>query len=162
MREYKIRNIMCSNREVCVVYETARWLWHKIFFFIKTHTPVWYQFDEKHQPGEPPRETLPLDEDWYRIRRPLYRHEHVYYDLDKALKANPNVKGVALIFFMGIGDYLYTTPMLAELKRNIRACRFTRTWAHSLTATTRRWWANCWKKTRILTKYSISTGCVIR
>ena len=55
MREYKIRNIMCSNREVCVVYETARWLWHKIFFFIKTHTPVWYQFDEKHQPGEPPR-----------------------------------------------------------------------------------------------------------
>lgn len=117
MREYKIRNIMCSNREVCVVYETARWLWHKIFFFIKTHTPVWYQFDEKHQPGEPPRETLPLDEDWYRIRRPLYRHEHVYYDLDKALKANPNVKGVALIFFMGIGDYLYTTPMLAELKK---------------------------------------------
>ena len=30
---------------------------------------------------------------------------------------NPNVKGVALIFFMGIGDYLYTTPMLAALKK---------------------------------------------
>lgn len=117
MREYKIRNMMCSNREACVVYETARWLWHKIFFFIHTHTPVWYRFDKKHRPGEPARETLPLDEDWYRIRRPLYRHEHVYYDLDKALKNNPDVKGVALIFFMGIGDYLYTTPMLAELKK---------------------------------------------
>lgn len=113
-----------SSRPLCVAYETLRWLWHKIFFFVHTHTPVWYRFDKKHQPGEPVRETLPLDKNWYRISRPLYRHEHVYYDLEKALKANPQVKGVALIFFMGIGDYLYTTPMLAALKAQYKDLPF--------------------------------------
>ena len=113
-----------SSRPLCVAYETLRWLWHKIFFFVHTHTPVWYRFDKKHQLGEPVQETLPLDKNWYRISRPLYRHEHVYYDLEKALKANPQVKGVALIFFMGIGDYLYTTPMLAALKAQYKDLPF--------------------------------------
>lgn len=117
MQEYKVRNMMCSNRELCVVYETLRWLWHKIFFFIHTHTPVWYQFDKKHERGKPVRETLPLNKAWHRIKRPLYRHEHVYYDFDKALAANPDLKGIALIFFMGIGDYLYATPMIEALKK---------------------------------------------
>lgn len=117
MQEYKVRNLMCANREVCVCYEALRWLFHKIFFFIRTHTPVWYRFDKKHVPGESVHETLPVNKEWHRIKRSLYRHEHVFYDLDKALAANPNLKGVALIFFMGIGDYLYTTPMLAALKK---------------------------------------------
>lgn len=109
--------MLYSSRPLCVAYETLRWLGHKIFFFIHTQTPVWYRFDQKHQPGDAVKETLPLDKNWYRICRPLYRHEHVYYDFDKALQVNPNVKGIALIFFMGIGDYLYTTPMLAALKQ---------------------------------------------
>ena len=113
-----------SFRPLCVAYETLRWLWHKIFFFIHTHTPVWYRFDQKHQPGEPVQEDLPLDKNWYRICRPLYRREHVYYDLTKALQVNPQVKGVALIFFMGIGDYLYTTPMLAALKQKYKDLPF--------------------------------------
>ena len=117
MQEYKWRNLMCSHREVCVCYEALRWLFHKIFFFLHTHTPVWYQFDKKHVLGKPVRETLPVNKEWHRIKRPLYRHEHVFYDLDKALAVNPKLKGVALIFFMGIGDYLYTTPMLATLKK---------------------------------------------
>ncbi|WP_143351256.1 glycosyltransferase family 9 protein [Candidatus Avelusimicrobium gallicola] len=112
-----LKHWIYSFRPLCVAYETLRWLWHKIFFFIHTPTPVWYQFDRKHQPVASVKETLPMDKNWYRICRPLYRHEHVYYDLQKALAANPNVKGVALIFFMGIGDYLYTTPMLAALKQ---------------------------------------------
>lgn len=116
MQEYNISKWMCSNRNVCVCYETLRWLWHKIFFFIHTHTPVWYQFDKKHLSG-PVTETLPVNKEWYRIKRPLYRHEHVYYNFDKALSVNPNVKGIALIFFMGIGDYLYTTPMIEALKK---------------------------------------------
>lgn len=99
------------------MYETLRWLWHKIFFFIHTHTPVWYQFDKKHEHGKPVKETLPINKEWHRIKRPLYRHEHVYYDFDKALAANPNLKGVALVFFMGIGDYLYATPMIEALKK---------------------------------------------
>lgn len=108
---------MCSHRTVCVCYESLRWLFHKIFFFLHSHTPVWYQFDKKHVHGKPVRETLPVNTEWRRIKRPLYRHEHVFYDLDKALAVNPKLKGVALIFFMGIGDYLYTTPMLAALKK---------------------------------------------
>ncbi len=117
MQAYKWHDVICSNRPLCVMYETLRWLWHKTFFFIRTRTPVWYQFDKKHALGVPAKETLPINREWYRIKRPLYRHEHVYYDFDKALLANPGVKGVALIFFMGIGDYLYTTPMLDALKK---------------------------------------------
>lgn len=117
MNEYKFHDMICANRSLCVVYESVRWFWHKICFFMYTHTPVWYQFDEKHRPNNTVKETLPLDKKWYRICRSLYRHEHVYYDLEKALAVNPNVKGVSLIFFMGIGDYLYTTPMLAALKK---------------------------------------------
>ena len=44
---------MCSVRPLCVVYETLRWLWHKVFFFVHTRTPVWYQFDKKQVPGAP-------------------------------------------------------------------------------------------------------------
>lgn len=112
-----MRNYMCANRELCVLYETLRWLWHKIFFFIKDHTPVWYQFDKKHEHGKPVKETLPVNKEWHRIKRPLYRHEHVYYDFDKALAASSSLKGIALIFFMGIGDYLYATPMIEALKK---------------------------------------------
>lgn len=108
---------MCISRPVCVCYETLRWLWHKAFFFIHTRTPVWYQFDRRHAPGRAVRETLPVNPQWHRIKRPLYRHEHVYYDFDKALAVNADLKGIALIFFMGIGDYLYATPMIEALKK---------------------------------------------
>ena len=117
MNKHSFRQFLYTHRTLCVIYETLRWLWHKIFFFIHTHTPVWYRFDRKHQPGESVRETLPFNKAWYRINRPLYRHEHVYYDFDKALAVNPQVKGLALVFFMGIGDYLYATPMIEALKQ---------------------------------------------
>lgn len=117
MQEYKLRNWVCSHRELCVAYESLRWLLHKIFFFIHSHTPVWYQFDKKHTSGTSVQETLPINKEWYRIKRPLYRHEHVYYDFDKALAVNPHLKGIALIFFMGIGDYLYATPMIEAFKK---------------------------------------------
>ncbi len=117
MNKHSFRQFLYTHRTLCVIYETLRWLWHKIFFFIHTHTPVWYRFDRKHQPGETVRETLPFNKAWYRINRPLCRHEHVYYDFDKALAVNPQVKGLALVFFMGIGDYLYATPMIEALKQ---------------------------------------------
>ena len=105
MKDTAFYRFLCAHRPLCVLYETLRWLGHNIFFFVRTRTPVWYRFDRKYQAGEQPRETLPLDAAWYRISRPLYRHEHVYYNFDAALAANPSVKGLALIFFMGIGDY---------------------------------------------------------
>ncbi len=88
---------------------------HKLFGWVEPSTPVWYGFD--HRPTDISREKLPIDLSWYRIRRPLYMHEHVFYNLDNALAVNPNLKGFAFIFFMGIGDYLYTTPVLAALKK---------------------------------------------
>lgn len=114
-KTHHLRRWLYTHRPVCVAYETLRWLWHKACFFAPSRTPVWYRFDEPPQAGAP--ETLPINDRWYRISRPLYRHEHVFYNFDNALSANPQVKGLALIFFMGIGDYLYTTPMLEALKK---------------------------------------------
>ncbi len=103
-----------AHRPLCVVYESARWLKHKICGKPE-NTPVWYGFDHRPQPTH--QEPLPLNAQWYHIARPLYMHEQVYYRLDNALAVHPHVKGFAFVFFMGIGDYLYTTPVLAALKK---------------------------------------------
>ena len=102
------------HRTLCVAYESARWAAHKMFPLTR-QTPVWYGFDRR--PADATRETLPLNAVWHRISRPLYRHEHVFYNLQNALRANPKLKGFAFVFFMGIGDYLYTTPVLEALKK---------------------------------------------
>lgn len=113
----RMNAFLCAHRPLCVVYETLRWLGHRALGLGTARTPVWYQFDNKQTPAKTVQERLPLNKNWYRISRPLYRHEHVYYDFDKALAVNPQVQGLALIFFMGIGDYLYATPMIAALKQ---------------------------------------------
>ncbi len=103
-----------AHRPLCVIYECARWLGYVFFGTYDPLTPVWYGFPHHKWPTE--EEFLPLDKTWYHIRRPLYIHEHVYYNLDNALAVNPNLKGFAFVFFMGIGDYLYTTPLFEALK----------------------------------------------
>ena len=110
------------HRVLCVCYEIGRWCVHKILFFIPQPTPVWYGFD--YRPFIEQKETLPLDKNWYHISRPLYWHEHVYYNLDNALAANPNLKGFAFVFFMGIGDYLYTTPLWEALRKKYPSLPF--------------------------------------
>lgn len=104
-----------KHRPLCVAWETLRWAGHKMLGIGKVQTPIWYGFDQR--PVDTTSETLPMNVGWYHIRRSLYRHEQVYYNLDNALAANLKVKGIALIFFMGIGDYLYATPMLEALKK---------------------------------------------
>lgn len=111
----KLDQFLRTHRPFCVGYEGLRWLKHKLFSFWPEKTPVWYGFDRRPVNGA--QETLPLNRQWYHIARLLYRHEHVYYNLDNALAANPHVKGFAFVFFMGIGDYLYATPVLAALKQ---------------------------------------------
>ena len=118
-----MKHFLYTHRPLCVAYEMVRWAGHRVLGLGKGKTPVWYQFDRPQASG-PVTETLPMDQNWYRISRPLYRREHVYYDIDKALSVNPHVKGIALIFFMGIGDYLYTTPMLAALKQKYPSLPF--------------------------------------
>lgn len=103
---------ICARRVPCVCYETARWLYHKLTCFLPQKTAPWYSFDGSNCRAV----ILPPDPSFFRIPRPLYRHEHVHYYLDNAL-ATGAVKGFAFIFFMGIGDYLYTTPVWGELKK---------------------------------------------
>ena len=110
----KMQTYLRAHRPLCVVYESARWLKHKICGKPE-NTPVWYGFGHRPQPTH--QEPLPLNAQWYHIARPLYMHEQVYYRLDNALAVHPHVKGFAFVFFMGIGDYLYTTPVLAALKK---------------------------------------------
>jgi len=104
---------ICARRSWCVPYEITRWLCHKVTGFLPEKTAPWYRFD--NQPFQTDKIT-PSSPLFYRISRPLYRHEHVRYNFDNALKTGA-VKGVAFIFFMGIGDYLYTTPVWEELKK---------------------------------------------
>ena len=111
-----------AHRPLCVAYESARWLKHKLFGWTEVRTPVWYGFGCR--PQDTRREPLSIDAQWYRIHRPLYMHEHVYYNLDNALAVNPNVKGFAFVFFMGIGDYLYATPVLEALKKKYSTVPF--------------------------------------
>ena len=103
-----------KNRPVCVAYESLRWGLHRVFPH-REQTPVWYGFDKR--PQDTSCETLPFNRQWHHIARPLYRHEHIFYNLQNALRVNPRLKGFAFVFFMGIGDYLYTTPVLEALKK---------------------------------------------
>lgn len=111
-----INKILWQWRPLCVAQEITRYAFHKTFGCLYAEkTPVWYSFDRHCLPRR--KETLPIDANWYKINRMLYRGEHVFYNISNAVKANPAVKGVALVFFMGIGDYLYTTPMIEALKK---------------------------------------------
>ncbi len=111
----RFHTFLRTHRPLCVGYECLRWSKHKLLPFLDAATPVWYGFDKR--PTQGATETLPITSSWYHISRPIYLHENVYYNLDNALAATPRVKGFAFVFFMGIGDYLYTTPVLEALKK---------------------------------------------
>lgn len=103
--------------------ELVRYCWHKsLGSFIHKPCCNWYNFDAPCCACK--KEYLQIDKDWYKLPRPLYLHEHIFYNIDNALNANPDLKGLALVFFMGIGDYLYTTPMLAALKNKYPKLKF--------------------------------------
>ncbi len=112
-----MKNFVYKYRFLTVVYETSRLVSAKVrsFLGIKENCPVWYSFNGT--PKKTKKENLPIDKNWFSIFRPLYIHEHVYYNLSNALAVNPKIKGFALVFFMGLGDYLYTTPLIEELAK---------------------------------------------
>ena len=43
-------------------------------------------------------------------------NQHIIFDINMALKLNPKIKKIGFIFFMGIGDYFYTTRFFEALK----------------------------------------------
>ena len=110
----RIYRKICAKRALCVPYEIGRWIYHKCTGWLPEKTAPWYRFDNNSfRTGN----LLPHDPRWYRINRPLYRHEEIHYNLDYALSVPSAVRGIAFIFFMGIGDYLYTTPVWEVLKK---------------------------------------------
>ena len=105
---------ICSRRFFCVPYEMFRWTWHQCTGWWPEKTAPWYRLGSRpFRPGV----LSPADPRGYYIRRPLYRHEEVHYNLDYAIRTPGAVKGIAFVFFMGIGDYLYTTPVWEALKK---------------------------------------------
>jgi len=53
---------------------------------------------------------------WRQVRAKLCHGEHIVYDLDSAIHRG-GIAGIALVFFMGMGDYVFATPLLSELRR---------------------------------------------
>ncbi len=118
----KLDTWLRTHRLACVAYECVRWCKHKLFFWAEPSTPSWYGFGARPQDRQ--TDPCPVNSAWYHLARPLYLHEQVYYNLDNALRTNPAVKGFAFVFFMGIGDYLYTTPLWEALKQKYPSIPF--------------------------------------
>ncbi len=112
-----MKKLVYKYRFPTVIYETLRMTFAKLrkLLGIKEICPVWYSFQKT--PSKTKKETLEINKQWFSIHRPLYIHEHVYYNLANALAVNPKIKGFALVFFMGLGDYLYTTPLIEALAK---------------------------------------------
>ncbi len=112
-----MRKFIYKYRFLTVICETCRWVYIQTNRILgnKEICPVWYSFEDN--PEDTKTETVEINEDWYSIKRPLLINEHIYYNLDNALAVNPKIKGFALVFFMGLGDYLYTTPLIAALSK---------------------------------------------
>jgi hypothetical protein len=74
--------------------------------------PHWYRIVEtKRRLPVVPAGASPLH-----FREMLERGEHVEFDLDWAIN-HGGARGLALVFFMGMGDYFLITPVVAEIKR---------------------------------------------
>ena len=112
-----MKKFIYKYRFLTVIYETLRLAFAKLrkLLGIKEICPVWYSFTKT--PAKTKKETLEINKQWFSVSRPLHIHEHIYYNLANALAVNPKIKGFALVFFMGLGDYLYTTPLIEALAK---------------------------------------------
>ena len=112
-----MRKFICKYRFLTEVYEIFRWANSQTNKILgeKEICPVWYSFEDN--PENTNTENSEINKNWYSIKRPLLINEHIYYNLDNALAVNTKIKGFALVFFMGLEDYLYTTPLIEALAK---------------------------------------------
>lgn len=54
----------------------------------------------------------------------LKSDEHFYFSIDRALKMKPDLKGVWLVFFMGIGDYFNASAFIEQLRKTYPTLEF--------------------------------------
>lgn len=112
-----MRKFIYKSRFLTELYESCRFICAKTRKICgeKEICPVWYSFDDI--PENINKENLEINKEWYSVKRPLYIKEHIYYNLDNALAVNPKIKGFALVFYMGLKDYLYTIPLIEALAK---------------------------------------------
>ena len=83
---------------------------------------TWYKLDKFTDKDT----VLPLEairdvnRNWNIFNVRLKGDEHAFFSIDRALKINPNLKGVWLVFFMGIGDYFYANRFLKLFKEKYK------------------------------------------
>ena len=111
-------------RLICQLYELCRIALRCIKS--EEHTPCWYNYCARQDDGGKkikysiPDINNPAElpgRDWFRLTRPFRIHEHITFNFEAAIEAYPRLKGIAFIFFMGAGDYLYASPVFPELKK---------------------------------------------
>ena len=73
--------------------------------------PHWYKIVLPQARRPSPSGASPLH-----FREILQHGEHVVFDLDLAIN-HDGARGLALVFFMGMGDYLFATPFIAEIRQ---------------------------------------------
>ena len=112
-----MRKYLYKSRFLTELWEIGRLVYSRIYKIggKKEICPVWYSFGDN--PENINTENLEINKEWYSIKRPLHIDEHVYYNLDNVLAVNQKIKGFALVFFMGLNDYLYTTPLIEALAK---------------------------------------------
>lgn len=74
----------------------------------------WYEIVRLRGTG-PVKKFKEIARPWNQFSKKLGYNQHVVFDLEVGLKRG--AKGIALVFFMGMGDYFYATPFLAALRR---------------------------------------------
>ena len=101
-------------------YWPAQWLTHAARLASLPSDP-WYRITAPWLPSAA-KKSLQVDQKhrtphWYQFRHQFtFADEHVVFDLDRAVQS-ADVKGIGLIFFMGMGDYFFATPLIGAIKK---------------------------------------------
>ncbi|MDR1413970.1 MAG: hypothetical protein LBI56_03485 [Puniceicoccales bacterium] len=108
IRKYKGKNICIALKLICwnlaVIF---RALVNAMFF--RDSTETFYRLYT--ETGRPIANKCPPN-----MVPPIPPRGSICIDIDKALELNPRIKKIALIFFMGIGDYFLSTNFIEMLK----------------------------------------------
>lgn len=88
----------------------------------KVNSNTWYKLDEFNDLDKVSTisELTRTGSRWNIFSVSLKKDKHAYFSIDRALGIKPDLKGIWLVFFMGIGDYFYANRFLEELKKKYR------------------------------------------
>lgn len=110
----RYRNKYKDSKKIFIKY-----IYYLIKFYFKINlkprqTNTWYKLDYPFNSKD--ILTQKQEDGWNKVPINIPSRSHLYMDINKALEINPNLKGIWLVFFMGIGDYFYATRFIEQLK----------------------------------------------